>query len=660
MPAARRWSAAGRCATLAVAIAVVAVAVPAQNLQLELGAIEGGDWRAQGVRLALADGGARLEIASFAAFGRRFENVSLACGRFSGVNGAWACADGSLGGPLSGRVDFLWNAAKGRLELEVAPAPGERWRLTQRDARLALELEGAQLARLADWLPGTVKPSAGKVSGTLSRADGALAADLAVSDAAFADASGLIAGENLSGRLRIDAVREAGAWHWRSNIDWRHGAVLVDPLYVADGGHRLDAEGSMRDGVLAIERARLDWKGIGRIDGQARFSTGDNALREWSVDAEALALDGLAALLPAPWLEQHGLAGLVLQGRARLSAAGDGAAVTRAAASLAQAAATAPARGIGVAGVDIEFFHEAGRAHPFRLAFTRAHVRDLAFGPVDAAGEVADGALRLPRLVAPVADAVLTLNDIALSRHAGRWEAAFSGALTPLSMPALTAALGWHPMGGTLSAVLPRMHYAESAGGSTFTVDGALSFKVFDGDATVDRIRIDNPFGRTPRMRADIALTGLDLEAMTGAVKFGTITGRIDMRVEGLEMENWQPLSFRARIATSAGDFRKRISQRAVQNISSIGGAGAGAAIQASFLRFFDSFGYERIALSCRLAAGVCEMGGIDNAGGGYTIVRGGGLPSVNVVGYNRFVGWQEMQDRIRAVIEGNSKMIVQ
>ena len=48
---------------------------------------------------------------------------------------------------------------------------------------------------------------------------------------------------------------------------------------------------------------------------------------------------------------------------------------------------------------------------------------------------------------------------------------------------------------------------------------------------------------------------------MTGAVKFGTITGRIDMQVEGLEMENWQPLSFNARVATSPGEhgFQKRV-----------------------------------------------------------------------------------------------------
>ena len=49
-----------------------------------------------------------------------------------------------------------------------------------------------------------------------------------------------------------------------------------------------------------------------------------------------------------------------------------------------------------------------------------------------------------------------------------------------------------------------------------------------------------------------------------------------------------------------------------------------------------------------------------DNASGSFTLIKGGGLPSVNVVGYNRFVGWQELLDRIKAVIDGNSRPVFQ
>ena len=277
-------------------------------------------------------------------------------------------------------------------------------------------------------------------------------------------------------------------------------------------------------------------------------------------------------------------------------------------------------------------------------------------GPVKTEGEFRGGRLTLPSVLIPLLDGVLVFNDIAVARDHGDFSAELRGAFTPLSMEKLTAGLDLLSMSGTISAVIPKMTYERS----TLKVDGALLFKVFGGDASVDQIRLENPFGKTPRLTADLRLHGMDMEQMTGAVKFGSISGRIDVDVIDLEMENWQPLSFDARVLTSPGDFKKRISQRAVQNISSIGGAGAGAAIQSSFLRVFQSFGYDKIGLSCKLVNGICELGGVENAAQGFVMIKGGGMPAVNVVGYNRRVGWDELLARIKAVIDGNSKMVIQ
>jgi hypothetical protein len=130
--------------------------------------------------------------------------------------------------------------------------------------------------------------------------------------------------------------------------------------------------------------------------------------------------------------------------------------------------------------------------------------------------------------------------------------------------------------------------------------------------------------------------------------------------VKGLEFVNWQPVHFDARIASSAGDYPRRISQAAVQNISALGGAGAAAAIQRSFLRFFHDFRYEALGLTCRLENGVCSMGGIANAPQGYVIVKGGvGVPAITVMGYNRSVGWQELIQRLKRITAGNVKPVI-
>jgi len=55
----------------------------------------------------------------------------------------------------------------------------------------------------------------------------------------------------------------------------------------------------------------------------------------------------------------------------------------------------------------------------------------------------------------------------------------------------------------------------------------------------------------------------------------------------------------------------------------------------------------------------VCEMSGIESTPGGYVIVKGSGIPAITVLGYNKTVSWSELVDRIKHVIDGNSKLIV-
>ena len=52
-------------------------------------------------------------------------------------------------------------------------------------------------------------------------------------------------------------------------------------------------------------------------------------------------------------------------------------------------------------------------------------------------------------------------------------------------------------------------------------------------------------------------------------------------------------------------------------------------------------------------------MGGIENVPQGYVIVKGGGIPSINVLGYNRKVGWDELIDRLKRVTQSNVHPIV-
>ena len=225
-------------------------------------------------------------------------------------------------------------------------------------------------------------------------------------------------------------------------------------------------------------------------------------------------------------------------------------------------------------------------------------------------------------------------------------------------MQKLTEALKSRPMHGTLSGTIPKVSYT----GNTLEMDGALLFKVFDGTVELRNMMVLDPMGRAPSLVADLAMRNLDLNLLTGAFSFGNMQGRIDVAVNGLELFDWKPIKFDASVMSSPGNYPRRISQAAVQNISSLGGSGAAAAIQRSFLHIFEEFGYSKIGWSCSLRNGICHMGGIESEHipQGYVIVKGGGIPAITVIGYNRKVDWWELINRLQRITQKNVKPVFQ
>ena len=72
-----------------------------------------------------------------------------------------------------------------------------------------------------------------------------------------------------------------------------------------------------------------------------------------------------------------------------------------------------------------------------------------------------------------------------------------------------------------------------------------------------------------PRLYADITARNLDLDLLTRTFEFGSITGRLDVDLNGLETIAWSPRGFRPAHRNPAADkSQHRISQRAVQNLS--------------------------------------------------------------------------------------------
>lgn len=231
------------------------------------------------------------------------------------------------------------------------------------------------------------------------------------------------------------------------------------------------------------------------------------------------------------------------------------------------------------------------------------------------------------------------------------WEGGLD--LQDLQVKQLALALGWPSFAGTLSGVLPQFRLEN--GGLKF--DGDLRLKVFDGAMRISNLESERSFGIAPSLAADIDFDNLDLQQLTAALSFGEMTGWLDGSVHALRLLDWAPVAFDAKLR-SDGDFsgKRRISQRAVQGISSV--AGGGAAASNPIIKMFDSFGYSEFGLGCRLADNVCEMSGLPGDGGGYTIVKGSGLPRLDVVGFQKHVDWPLLLARLNAMAAGQAPVI--
>ena len=255
----------------------------------------------------------------------------------------------------------------------------------------------------------------------------------------------------------------------------------------------------------------------------------------------------------------------------------------------------------------------------------------------------------------PIMDGALQVERFSIDLKESGSRVDFQGYITPISMQQISEALDWPPLAGQLSAMIPGVSYQDGL----MTLRGVTLIRAFDGTILFKNLQLDNLLGPLPVFTADVELEGLDLQTLTSTFSFGKITGRLGGQINGLRLEQWQPVAFDARFATPENDpGPHRISQKAVDNISNLGGVGISGALSRSFLRFFEEFGYEKLGISCRLEKSICDMGGIEPASQGYYLVKGGGLPRIDIVGFNQRTDWKILVEKLKQIAEGGTPII--
>ena len=636
------------------------------------------DWPKAAERGALQLRAGRLVAPSL---GYDFRDVVWQCPLQRTVDGGWRC-DGEVRGagapPMRLRVDLsagYTDVSLGRGEARidvhrVASAPDD----TRIDlVRVPLAWTQALLARA--WRDGRLKGGTADAALTVSAPSGRplrVAGPLTLHGAALETPDATIAAEHLGGRFDLDM--RFGDRDQRIDLqgELRGGELLLGSTYIAlpatPVGLRVGAVGDANGWRLPT----LQWRDGNTFaaQGQAALAP-DGSLRGLDVDLDSRDLSPVAERYLSAWLGSFGLSRLQLQGDLHARVHLDAQGVRGVDTHFGGVSVIDPDGRFRFDGLEGDLRFSDGAAVDSLVGWRSGQLYGLEFGAAALPLRSADGALALREPAAvPAVGGQLRFERFRLQPAFGgrRTEAAFALAVEDLDVGKLAKSLGWPAFQGNLSGRIPDARYVDDR----LSFEGGLDMRVFDGSIHVASLSMERPFGVAPTLSADLTLQDLDLLAVTRVFDFGSISGRLDGRIADLRLVDWTATAFDADLHTvPRRGVRQRISQRAVQNISSVGDASFVTSLQGKLIGLFDDFGYRRIGIACRLQNQICTMGGLGGAAGsgsetngsttaGFTIVEGAGVPRLNVVGFHRRVDWPTLVERLEAVGSGDLKPVVE
>lgn len=612
----------------------------------------------------------RAERVSAEGLGYVWQGLTWRCGLERRAGGRIDCS-----GPVAAVAGPVLSDAAGRqLTLTIAHG-GVAGTLAGDDARLrvltrvdrpdslavvAVQVPVAWLQAFVATLWADGQLSAGLLDGELHIDTGdadriAAKGDFSLDGLGFDTPDGLLAAGDVGADVQMTLALVPGAPQVSLQGRLRGGELLAGSIYVPlpDDGVDFAVEARQDDGRWSLPSIRWSDGNALQVEGalalDETLSIASGRLAALSGDAGTLGERYLTGLLAPAGLSQLRLAG-------QLAADADWAAGGFDAASM---------RLEGVNAIDgAGRFSFAGlRGHPrwtagddlqtSSLSWSAGALYGLGLGPAELTLHSRDGEIGLG---SPVEMALLG-GRLGFDHFTVRTPDADSGArielglsLSRLDLGDLSQRLGWPAFTGTIEGNIPSAVYAND----TLTLDGGLQMSLFDGELDIGALSMERPFGVAPTLSADIDLRGIRMQPLTAAFGFGEITGELAGRIHGLRLVDWSAVAFDARLYSDPSfRGRQRVSQRAVRDISSVGGNFLVSELQNQALRLFSSFGYRQMGIACRLVDEVCFMEGIGSRGEGYTIVEGSGLPRLTVVGFRRQVDWPLLVERLQAVGDG-------
>jgi hypothetical protein len=467
------------------------------------------------------------------------------------------------------------------------------------------------------------------------------------------NASGQFATEKLTLNTQLTGQNNHGVWQWQNHSQLLHGALYVDPVYLEAGNKpiRVDSTGvwNAKTRTVSFENLHFQHPETAVLTGHGIISYGQKIqLDKASFDVTSLGFQSLFTTYIKPFFDPVTTEGVTLEGNARGNFVFFHNALVDANVNFGKLTLKDIRNRLRVknaAGV-INWSSNPFSAKLSQLSWRQLFFYKLPIGSAKVDLNLWGSNFRLLRPAQlPFLGGGITVNQLSWYKKLGQEpDIALSGRIDNVSLEKLSRVMQWTPLSGKISGHIPGVSYHNN----TLRLGGQLSINAFDGNITLTNLASEGLFSDYPLVYTDFVVDNLDLDQITRKFSFGNITGRLSGYVQELTLENWHPTHFFAWLGTPDNDKSShRISQKAVQNIASIGGGGATDILSRSFLTLFDTFGYDKIGFGCYLYKGVCQMMGVETTPQGYYLIKGGGLPRIDVMGYNPQVDWQVLVDRL-------------
>jgi hypothetical protein len=569
-----------------------------------------------------------------------------------------------------GRADFRsdtgkWSAAGGGMQIAGQPltftVAGNAASMQGDLALHGLQLRQVKAFLAAQKLPVPDLTYAGNadLDMQVARQGDRFTADikLLITDGGYQNADFTLIGEKLAATAQATVNLASTPITFEARVAGTKGQALAGPVLLDFDRNPLQftASGNYSPNLVQITKFRSEQGGLAVLSGSASATLAPFAVKEASIEATDVRFPAAyltfmqLALATTPFnqLQVTGTATLHVELRDNAPVQLD--------LAVHDLAFSDASRDLKVDGVRSEVHWTSGLTGPPRLSWL-SWEKSQGWGILGARSRLdftAQGrGLRLTQPARlPFFDGALRINTLAVEEiGTDAMNGVFDAVIEPISMAPIAKAFGLPEFTGKLAGTIPGLTYKDKV----LSLQGNLEADVFGGHMVASNLRIREPLGAWPRLYGDVIARNLDLNLLTSTFKFGGITGRLDVDLVGLETFNWSPVAFDLTLATPKGDRSKhRISQRAVQNLSEFGGGGGGVAsvMQSPFLKFFDDFGYDRLGLSCRLRNDICQMAGVGTVNGGFYILKGQGVPRIDIIGNNPLVDWPRFISQVREAV---------